>query len=333
MERQFTVIRPDFRRSDFDDTYELEQAELNAAGARLAIVPFNDRDEIFGILPEADGFMAAGFVSREMIAAMPKCRAIVTVSHGFDKVDLEAATEAGIPVTNTFFCQQEVANHTLALLLAATRKVIPMHNKMAEGIWAPYLQPPVPPLNEQTLGLIGLGHIGREVAQRARGFDLSIIAYDPHVDAQTAVKHGVELVGLDEVFARADYVSVHAPLNESTFHIVNAHTLGLMKPTAYLFNTARGPLVDEEALIEVLSSGRIMGAGLDVFEQEPTVRNNPLHTLPNVVLTPHAAGYSDVSITRGRKMAAAEMARMLNGSYPSNLLNPEVQGQTRVPYA
>ena len=333
MEQQFTVIRPHFARSDFDDTYAQEQAELDAANARLAVVPFSDRDEIFGILPEADGFLAAGFVSREMIEAMPKCRAIVTVSHGFDKIDLEAASEAGIPVTNTFFCQQEVANHTFALLLATTRKVVPMHNKMAEGVWAPYLQPPVPPLNEQTLGLIGLGHIGREVAQRGCAFDLSVIAYDPHVDAQTAVKHGVELVGLDEVFERADFVSVHAPLNESTLHIVNARTLGLMKQTAYLFNTARGPLVDEAALIEALTSGRIAGAGLDVFEQEPTMRDNPLHTLSNVVLTPHAAGYSDLSITRGRQMAAAEMACMLNGRYPANLLNPLVKGATRVPYA
>jgi D-3-phosphoglycerate dehydrogenase len=248
-------------------------------------------------------------------------------------VDLVAATEAGIPVTNTFFCQQEVANHTFALLLAATRKLIPMHNQLAQGVWAPELQPPVPPLNEQTLGLIGLGHIGREVAKRARAFDLAIIAYDPHVDARTAVKHGVELVGLDEVFERADFVSAHAPLNDSTFHIVNARTLALMKPTAYFFNTARGPLVDEPALSDALKSGRIAGAGLDVFEQEPTAPDNPLYGLPNVVLTPHAAGYSDHSITRGRQMAATEMARMLNGSYPTNLLNPEVKGATRAPYA
>lgn len=333
MASRFTVIRPDYRRSDFDDTFELEQAELDGANAQLTLVPARSREEMLDSLHEADGFLASGVVTREMIAAMPSCKAIVTVSHGFDMIDLAAASEAGIPVTNTFFCQREVANHTIALLLAATRKLVPMHNQLAQGVWAPYLQPPVPPLNEQTLGLIGLGHIGREVATRARAFDMAVIAYDPQVDAQTAVKHGVELVGIDELFERADYVSVHAPLNDSTFHIVNARTLGLMKPSAYLFNTARGPLVDEPALIDALTSGRITGAGLDVFEQEPTLPDNPLYALPNVVLTPHAAGYSDQSITRGRRMAAAEMARMLNGSYPANLLNPEVKGATRVPYA
>lgn len=333
METRFTVIRPDYRRSDFDDTFVIEQAELDAANAQLALVPARSREELLDSLHEADGFLAAGLVTREMIEAMPKCRAIITVSHGFDKVDLAAATEAGIPVTNTFFCQEEVANHTLALLLAVTRKVVPLHNKLAQGVWAPELQPPVPPLNEQTLGLIGLGHIGREVARRARAFDLSIIAYDPHVDARTAVKHGVELVGLDAVFERADYVSAHAPLNDATFHIVNARTLALMKPTAYFFNTARGPLVDEPALIEALAGGRIAGAGLDVFEQEPTLPDNLLYGLPNVVLTPHAAGYSDRSISHGRQLAAAEMARMLNGRYPANLLNPEVRGATRAPYA
>ncbi len=332
MSKPFTVVRPANRRSPAEDNGEIEQAELDKVNAKIVIVDFDNPDQLYAILPEADGLMAAGVCTREMIEAMPQCRAIVTVSHGFDKIDLEAATEHGLPVSNTYFCHEEVANHTIALLLAFTRKIVPLHQKMVQGIWDPASQPPVPPLSGQTMGLIGFGHIGQEVAKRARSFGINVIAADPNVDEATGLEHGVTIVELDEIFKTSDYVSIHVPLDASTFQLVNAEKLSMMKPEALLINTARGPIVDEAALIEALQNGTIAGAALDVFEQEPTLANNPLYQMDNVLLTPHAAGYSDRSTRLGRELAARTMATMLAGTYPEWFVNTDVAGNTRFQY-
>jgi phosphoglycerate dehydrogenase-like enzyme len=189
----------------------------------------------------------------------------------------------------------------------------------------------VPPLYGETMGLIGFGHIGREVARRALAMDLRVIAYDPVVSAETARQHGAELVELDDLVRTADYISPHLPSSPKTRHILDARRIGMMKPTAWVINTARGDLIEEAALYAALRDRRIAGAGLDVFEVEPTPSDNPILKLDNVVVTPHAAGYSDAALHNGQLLAAEQMARVLTGSLPENLINTDVRGRTRFP--
>jgi D-3-phosphoglycerate dehydrogenase / 2-oxoglutarate reductase len=328
-----TVVRGLLGRGNTDDTLDSERQILAEAGAEVVAVPIVERERLLAALPEADGLLGVSQIDRDMIAAMPKCRGIVTISHGFNQIDLEAATEAGIPVANTFFCHREVANHTIMFLLAATRKLIPLHNLLKQGQWRRDLQPPVAPLYGETLGLIGFGHIGREVARRALAMEMKILACDPVVGAEQAAAHGAELVSLDELLRRSDYVSLHAPANPSTVRIVDERAIGLMKPTAWIFNTARGDLIDEAALYRALKEQRIAGAGLDVFEVEPTPADNPILQLDNVIVTPHAAGFSDEAVRSGQRLAAQEMARVLAGTFPRNICNPAVRGRTRFAFA
>jgi D-3-phosphoglycerate dehydrogenase len=238
----------------------------------------------------------------------------------------------GIPVSNLYFCHREVANHTLMFLLAATRKLILLHNHLKEGRWMRDLQPPVAPLYGETIGIIGFGHIGQEVAKRARALEMNIVAFDPVARPERAAELGVELVELDDLLTRSDYVTLHCPSNEHTRQILNERTLGLMKPSAWVFNTARGDLIDEAALYKALAGKRIAGAGLDTFEVEPTPPDNPILNLDNVIVTPHAAGFSDEAVREGQRMGAREMASLLGGKFPANICNPEVRGRTRFPF-
>jgi phosphoglycerate dehydrogenase-like enzyme len=191
----------------------------------------------------------------------------------------------------------------------------------------------IPPIYGQTLGLVGLGHIGAAVARRGQAMGLDVIATDPLVDDQTMTRLGVRRVRLDQVLSGSDFVSLHLPLSNETHHLIGESELRAMKPTAFLLNTARGGLVDEQMLIRALAEGWIAGAGLDVFEQEPPDPTNPLLEFSNVVHTPHSAGTSNASLPNGRRLAAATLATALNGVWPPNVINPEVRGATRFPFA
>ncbi|MEZ4521479.1 MAG: C-terminal binding protein [Thermomicrobiales bacterium] len=332
MAEKFVVVRPFFQYTEGEDTTAIEQQELDAANAELRVLPFGTTEERKAALEEADGFLTSNLVTAEMIPWMPKVRAIVTTSHGYNGIDLDACTEAGIPVSNSRYNEREVATHAIGLMLAVTRKIATLHNQMAGGEWGRGWQGSMPPLYGETMGILGLGKIGRQTAKRAAAFDLHVIAHDPYVDPSIADLLNVELVDFDELFERSDYLSVHVPQNEETTGIVNERALSLMKRNAVLINTCRGPVVDEESLYNVLSSGRIRGAGLDVFEVEPTPSDNPILKLDNVVLTPHIAGFSNQSVLTARRGASHKMAQMLNGYYPNPLLNPDVRTHTRVPY-
>jgi D-3-phosphoglycerate dehydrogenase len=327
-----TVVRGLLGRGDTDDTLDDERATLAAIGAEMIAIPVADRERLLEALPRADGLMGVSFIDGDMIEMLEQCRGIVLIAHGFNHVDIDAATDAGIPVSNLFFCHREVANHTVMFLLAATRKLIPLHNLLKQGLWRRDLQPPVAPLYGETFGLIGLGHIGREVAKRVQAMEMSVIAYDPVVKPEQAAAIGVELTDLDDVLRRSDYISIHVPSNAQTLNILNERTLGLMKSSAWLFNTARGDLVDEGALYRALSEHRLAGAGLDVFAEEPTPADNPILALDNVIVTPHAAGFSDAAVREGQRMGAREMAALLTGTFPRNICNPEVRGRTRFPF-
>ena len=327
-----TVVRGTLGRGDTDDTLDDERATLAAVGAEMIAVPLSDRERLLSLLPEADGLLGVSSIDADMLSRMVKARGIVTISHGYNHIDLDAASEMGIPVSNLFFCHREVANHTIMFLLAATRKLILLHNLLKQGQWRRDLQPPVAPLYGETIGIIGFGHIGQEVAKRARALEMKIVAFDPVARPEKAAELGVELTDLDDLLGRADYVTLHAPSNPATRQTLNERTLALMKPSAWVFNTARGDLIDEKALYQALVEKRIAGAGLDTFEVEPTPPDNPILQLDNVIVTPHAAGFSDEAVRSGQRDGAKVMAALLTGTFPENICNPEVRGRTRFPF-
>jgi D-3-phosphoglycerate dehydrogenase len=266
-------------------------------------------------------------IDRQVIGALKKCVVIGVGSVGVDMVDVDAATAAGIVVTNVpdVFIE-EVADYAMMLLLNVA-KLTPTMTRMArDGEWyqARPILSRIPRLFGQTLGLFSFGNVARCTARRAQAFGLRVIAYDPSVSELEITGLGVEPVGFDELLERSDYLSVHAPHNEETEHAINAAAFARMKPTAVVINTARGPIIDEVALIEALQNGVIAGAGLDVLEQEPPSNNNPLLTMENVVVTPHVASATTRMRPETRRRVGREVALVLRGKWPMSCVNPTV---------
>ena len=267
-------------------------------------------------------------------AAAPNLRAIITCTTGVDPIDLEAATDHGVMVGNTpDLCIEEVADHTLMFLLSCYRRLprtvhlsrsaAPAREGVIDGSehW--------PRLRGQVAGLLGFGNIARAVAARCQPFGLRVIAYDPCVDPSVAEECDVQLAGFNEVLEAADYLCVHLPLNPATRHCLNAQAFARMKPTAFVINTARGPIIDEPALVEALQSGRIAGAGLDVTEVEPIAQDNPLLQIPDALLTPHSAGYSQEASRWGPESALRCAAAVIQGGRPRSVQNPAVLDRVR----
>jgi len=243
-------------------------------------------------------------------------------------IDIEAATMLGIPVIATPGRNAEaVADYTLGLILAHTRNIARAHALLKRGIWTDEFYDYKfcgYELSGKTLGIIGLGKIGTKVARRAKAFGMKVIAYDPYVDEERMKSHGVKKVDMETLLKESDIVSIHARLTPETKHMIGEKELKLMKPTAILVNTARGSIVDEEALTRALKQGWIAGAALDVFEVEPLPPNHPLLGLNNVTLTPHIAGASKETVRRAANMLAEDAARILLGERPKYCVNPEV---------
>lgn len=320
------------------------EAEIEAAGGRLVRTlcrtgPESDEAEILAAVAEADAVltMLQPF-TRRVIESSPRLRAICVTGIGYDWIDVGAATERGVLVTNVpDYCLDEVADHALMLLLACARKLLPLHRAIQRGLWdAPMpldirqkVLPPMFRLRGQTLGLIGFGNIARNLTPKAQALGLRVMAADPYLTGDQARKMGVTLVDLDGLLAQADYVSLHASLSEASRHMIGARELNLMKPTAFLINTARGPLVDEPALVEALRQGRIAGAGLDVLETEPPASDNPLLEMDNVIITPHTAQYSQEAEVEGWRRPGQEAARILSGQWPRPvaLVNPAAKAE------
>lgn len=265
-------------------------------------------------------------IPEEVFAAAPALVGLVRTGIGLDTVDLGAATRHGVCVAHVpDFCHDEVADTTWTLILVVLRKVRQADRRVRGGEWTPSALLPMTSLRGKTLGLVGFGHIGRKVAERARGFGLPVIAADPAVDRAAMEREGVEWVSLDDLLARADIVSLHTPLLPQTRGLIGAAAFARMKPTAILVNTSRGPVVDESALIAALREGRLWGAGLDVLEKEPPARDNPLLAMDNVVLTPH---YSSTTVEALADLTAKvnrQVIQMLRGEWPTYLANREVR--------
>ena len=263
-----------------------------------------------------------------MDAAKSTLKGIVAYGVGYDHIDVSAATERGIFVANCRGSNAEaVAELTLTLMLSISRGAHVGDRFMREGRWQTAQSAELPPILKgkelagKILGLVGMGEIGRRVARIARAFEMKIVVFDPYLSTEILRQTGVESVDLPSLMRGADYVSVHAPLSAETRGLIGGREIELMKPTAYLINTARGDVVDEKALVSALRAKKIAGAGLDVFPIEPLPTRSPLLKLDNVILTPHIGGVTEEAIEEVSRMTAEECARIARGQAPVNLVN------------
>jgi len=271
----------------------------------------------------------AGPIAEEDMEKMPACKIIARYGIGVDTIDLDAATRAGIIVTNNpTYCVEEVAEHTMALLLASARKVAFYDRRVRAGEWAVPPGKPMFRLAGATLGLVGFGNIARMVASRAAAFGMRVAFSDPFVEQGRFDAPG-EKAELEEVFARADFVSLHPPLIPQTRGMMNDAAFSRMKRTAFLVNCSRGPIVDTDALVRALDSGEIAGCALDTTDPEPLPDPHPLRGRENVIINPHAAWYSEQSMVGLQQGAPNEVRRVLSGEWPLNVVNREVKGKSR----
>ena len=327
MEKQFKVMRVDRAGSNVKMVEEAE--ELAKVNAELSGVDCTTEDEIIETAKDADAITTgAARMTRRVLEALPKCKIIVRYGVGFDTIDVDAATDNGIVVVNIpdlFF--EEVSSHAILLLLACAKKLVFMNNGTKQGRWAEckQAQAPMVSIYGQTLGLIGCGNLGRMTARKAQCFALKILGYDPYLDKSLAKEHGITLVSLPELLKESDFISVHALLNKETWHLMGEKEFKQMKPTAYFINVSRGPVIDEAALIKALQEKWIAGAGLDVFDKEPVDTDNPLLKMDNVVVSPHTAYYSDASAKQVRIRVGQEVASVLSGRWPKNVVNKTVK--------
>lgn len=314
--------------------FDIERRIVEAGGGRFAATSPAGEDELIGHVREADAIIVSSArITRRVVEAMPRCKLIVRTGVGLDTLDIPAATEHGIVVAHfPDFCQPEVANQTMLLLLACAKKLHALDRAVRDGRWRPGPLSPMGAVGGQTLGLVALGNIARAVVPRARAFDLNVIAHDPHLGEGVFRAHGVERAEtLRALLERSDYVSLHTPLTPETRHLIGEAELAAMKPTAFLINTSRGPVVDQEALIAALEAGRIAGAGLDVFEREPLEAESPLTRMENVVLMPHSASYSDESFESMKRRIGETIVGVMEGRWPQFTANAGVHPRAALP--
>lgn len=301
-----------------------ERQALHGLAEVIDANPLRTEDEVIAAAHDADAIIFAfAPITARVLDTLPKLRVAVRNGVGYDAIDVQAATERGIWVANVpDYCIPEVADHALAMLLGLARKIVPLDAGVRRGEFnAVQMSRPLHRITGQTLGLVGMGRIGREVAKRAQGFGLNVIVFDKYLSPEHAQAAGATLASFDDVMRNADFISIHTPLTNETRHLVNAEAIRKMKRSAYLINVARGAIIDTMALAEALMDGTIAGAGIDVFEQEPLPADHPLRSAPNTILHPHAAWYSEESLTQLQVSAGEEVARVLRGEPLKNAVN------------
>jgi len=309
---------------------EIERRRLAEVGAELVVAERGEEAELIGLAAEADAILVNWKpIPAAALEAAGRCQVISRYGVGVDNIPVELATRLGIVVTNVpGFCEEEVADHAMALILACGRRIVSFAAETRAGAWGHAGAPGLPRLSEQVLGLVGFGRSARRVAARARGFGMTVIAYTPRLDpaALGELAGAVEVAAsLEELLAGSDYVSLHAPSTADTRHLIGAEHLRAMKPDAHLINVSRGALVDQAALLRALRERWIAGAALDVLEREPpAAADRELLELPNLVVTPHVAFYSDTAIRELQESAAGNVARVLGGEVPEDVVNPQV---------
>jgi D-3-phosphoglycerate dehydrogenase / 2-oxoglutarate reductase len=335
------VEKPKFKMmmdiQDWDST-QIEKSILQEVGCEVIPLEFSSDVELIEAIREADALLPRYVnIDRHHIKAMRRCKIIARSGIGVDIVDVEAATEHGIWVTNVpTYCEEEVADHALALILGSTRKLLPALNDVRGGIWRWQSGKKTFRISESTFGLVGFGKIGRLIWNRMRAFGCKGLIVDPYVDPEIITKEGASPATLGEMLKLSDIVHIQCPLTPQTYHLIGEKELQEMKPTAILTNTARGPIIDEQALIKALTEGWITAAGLDDLEEEPAkVRDwlptNPILQLPNILITPHMAWYSEQAVDEVKRVSATDVARVLQGLEPIHPVNhPNIRSKNDV---
>jgi D-3-phosphoglycerate dehydrogenase len=319
MAERFTVLIADF----LDET-SIESAILGDI-AQLTMARAMDESELSDFLPGADALLiyhAIARIGEFSFARASRCRCVVRAGVGYDNVDVDAATRHGVIVCNVpDYGTEEVADHAIMFLLALARRLVSSHQAIRGGTWNYQSALGTPRLRGKTLGLVGCGRIGSAAALRAKALGLDVVFYDPYLRQGMDKALGIRRVyRLEELLEQSHFVSLHCYLDQTNFHLMSGETIARMRPGAMLINTARGPLVDESALLAALDSGHLAGAALDVVEREP-LSNERLRQHPNVLLTPHTAFYSVEGYTELRTKTAEEIRRILLGEPPRNAVN------------
>jgi D-3-phosphoglycerate dehydrogenase / 2-oxoglutarate reductase len=294
------------------------KAALARVDPELRMAKSASAEDILAVAREADAILVTyARLPGDLLRQLTRCKAIGRFGLGVDNIDIPAAAELGITVTYVpDYCMHEVSDHAMALLLALARK-IPLSNKLVQaGRWEMPAVVPIHRLAGRVLGLVGFGNIPRALAPKAKAFGLRVVTHDPYVSQQALAAADVESVSFDRLLEISDFVSIHAPLMPATRGLFNAEVFGKMKAGALLINTARGPLVDEDALVSALDSGRLGGAALDVVAVEPLPKDSGLIGRDNVILTPHTAFYSVEALNELQTKCAADVARVLSGERP-----------------
>jgi D-3-phosphoglycerate dehydrogenase len=305
---------------------QIEHKVLGQYGVELVVAPDRELATLQRLAADVGAIMTNwSNVPAELIDAAPHCRIISRLGIGLDNIDVKHATARGIPVTNVLdYCVTEVAEHTLALLLALARKIGIYRDRAREGVYDLPAGFPLRRIEGQTLGMVGLGQIGRRVAEKARCLGLKIVAFNR---SRPEPPPGVRYVALEELLVTSDFVSLHVPLTNDTRQMIGAYQLALMKSTAFLINTSRGGLIDHAALAEALKNNALAGAALDVQEREPCDLTQPPYSDPRVLVTPHAAFYSEESVAELRRRVAHQVGVRLTGGVPENVVNPQALAQ------
>lgn len=305
----------------------VEERMLKRLRVEIAEGKGHDEEDIVAVSQGAQVILCGGApkITTAVIRRLPELKAVVRYGIGVDTVAIPECTRRGIYVANVpDYCIEEVATHALAFILSWTRKIPIAEATTRAGHWDVSPIKPLQSPRDLILGILGFGRIAQRLCRMARGIGFQVCASDPYVDQSRIIKKGAKPVSLNALVRRADFISLHLPLNSKTRHIINAERLKKMKLKAYLVNTARGELIDETALALALKKGWIAGAALDVMEKEPPRTDHPLRSMNNVILTPHCAWYTERSQKELRHKACAEVIRVLRGQIPKNLINREV---------
>jgi D-3-phosphoglycerate dehydrogenase / 2-oxoglutarate reductase len=299
--------------------FDIERSIIEPAGGRMIVQLAASQEERAALLKDAQCVLVArAAITSDLLDQLPNLQLIVRYGVGIDTLDIPAATARGIVVAHyPDYCQPEVANHAIMLLLAVARKLLEHDRSIRAGRYRSVPLGVSAPIFGETMGIVGLGNIGRQFAQRAKALGMEVIAYDPYLGDEVFAALGVgRAARLEDLLRRADHISIHAPLTPETLRMFSDDQFALMKPTSILVNTARGPIVDQAALVNALRSHQIAGAGIDVFEVEPVPAGSPLLALENVTLTPHSAFYSERSNTRIKHLVGKTVVAFMQGRWP-----------------
>ena len=325
MEKPYKVVVTDYEYPDLDQ----ERKVFGAIGVEFVAGQCKDEDAVIALARDADALLNQYVkLTPKVIEALENCKIIIRYGIGVDTINVPAATKAGIMVCNVpTYGIHEVSDHVVGFFFSSIRKIPAMSETVKKGRWDCNLGRPIYRIHGKTLGLTGFGNIARMVAQKLAPWNLKVLGYDPFISESVFKSHGVEKTSFEQLLKESDFVSAHVPHTAETFHMFSYERFKQMKRGAIFINTARGPLVDEDGLYRALQEGWLAGAALDVMEKEPPDPDHPLLSLPNVIITPHMAWYSEESAVDLQRMAAEEVARVLRGEEPLWCLNREVRNR------